>query len=213
VSIIDSAQDGLQARRDVDSLRHDALGCEQCAELVALSPEPESEVEHDIVPCRDMSQQARLQVCCHLDDHFGGGRAGLAFLTDKKHSDQDADPSVKLGVFATGPEVRSYGWNFLTEVIATFVLVFWVLVSGNTPAEIGPLGVALVVLVIGASLGGPTGYAINPARDFSPRLVHALLPIRGKGSSDWRYAWVPVAGPVVGGLLAGVLANTIGWVY
>lgn len=139
--------------------------------------------------------------------------AVLAYLAYKNHFDLDADPAVKLGVFATGPAVRSYGWNVVTEVIATFVLVFWVLISGNTPAEIGPLGVALVVLVIGASLGGPTGYAINPARDLGPRIAHALLPIRGKGSSDWAYAWVPVVGPLVGGALAGVLANAIGWVF
>jgi glycerol uptake facilitator protein len=90
--------------------------------------------------------------------------------------------------------------------------VFWVVISGNTPAQIGPLGVALVVVAIGASLGGPTGYAINPARDLGPRIAHALLPIRGKGSSDWSYAWVPVLGPAVGGILGGLLAMTIGWV-
>ena len=133
--------------------------------------------------------------------------AVLAFLAYKRHFDQDADPAVKLGVFSTGPELRSYGWNFVTEVIGTFVLVFWVLVSGNTPAEIGPLGVALVVVGIGASLGGPTGYAINPARDLGPRIAHALLPIRGKGSSDWAYSWVPVLGPIVGGVLAGLGAH------
>lgn len=138
--------------------------------------------------------------------------AAVAFLTYKKHFDEDADPATKLAVFSTGPELRSYGWNFLTEVVGTFVLVFWVVISGNTPAEIGPLGVALVVVVIGASLGGPTGYAINPARDLGPRIAHALLPIKGKGSSDWSYAWVPVLGPAVGGILGGLLAMSIGWV-
>lgn len=133
--------------------------------------------------------------------------AALAFLVYKKHFDEDADPAVKLGVFSTGPELRSYGWNFLTEVVATFVLVFIVLAFGETPAEIGPLAVALLVVGIGASLGGPTGYAINPARDLGPRIAHALLPIRGKGSSDWGYAWVPIAGPLLGGVLAGLAAG------
>lgn len=138
--------------------------------------------------------------------------AAIAYLVYKKHFDQDAEPGIKLAVFSTGPELRSYGWNFLTEVVATFVLVFWVVISGNTPAQIGPLGVALVVVAIGASLGGPTGYAINPARDLGPRIAHALLPIKGKGSSDWSYAWVPVLGPAVGGILGGLLAMWIGWV-
>ncbi len=133
--------------------------------------------------------------------------ATLAFIAYKKHFDQDADPAVKLGVFSTGPELRSYGWNFATEVIATFVLVFIILAFGNTPSELGPLAVAMLVVGIGASLGGPTGYAINPARDLGPRIAHALLPIRGKGSSDWSYAWVPVAGPLVGGILAGLVAQ------
>lgn len=150
----------------------------------------------------------------YITAQFAGAAVGaaLAYLTYKKHFDQDADPGIKLAVFSTGPELRSYGWNFLTEVVATFVLVFWVVISGNTPAQIGPLGVALVVVAIGASLGGPTGYAINPARDLGPRIAHALLPIRGKGSSDWSYAWVPVLGPAVGGILGGLLAMTIGWV-
>lgn len=139
--------------------------------------------------------------------------ATLAYLAYKKHFDEEADPADKLAVFSTGPAVRSYGWNFVTEVLATFVLVFWVVISGNTPAQIGPLGVALVVVAIGASLGGPTGYAINPARDLGPRIAHALLPIKGKGSSDWSYAWVPVAGPAVGGLLGGLLAQALGWVF
>ena len=131
----------------------------------------------------------------------------LAFLAYKKHFDQEAEPATKLAVFSTGPELRSYGWNFLTETVATFVLVFIVLAFGETPAELGPLAVALLVVGIGASLGGPTVYAINPARDLGPRIAHALLPIRGKGSSDWAYAWVPIAGPLLGGVLAGLLAR------
>ncbi|MFC8732356.1 MIP/aquaporin family protein [Luteimicrobium sp. NPDC057192] len=135
--------------------------------------------------------------------------AVLAYLAYKKHFDQDADPAVKLGVFSTGPELRSYAWNFITEVIATFVLVYWVVVSGvkENASGLGALGVALVVVAIGASLGGPTGYAINPTRDLAPRIAHALLPIKGKGSSDWSYSWVPILGPLVGGALAGLLSQ------
>jgi glycerol uptake facilitator protein len=129
--------------------------------------------------------------------------AVLAYLAYKKHFDEDADPATKLAVFSTGPAIRSYTWNFMTEVIATFVLVFWVVSNGMTPSGLGPLAVALVVVGIGASLGGPTGYAINPARDLGPRLAHAVLPIPGKGSSDWSYAWVPIVGPLVGGALGG----------
>ncbi|MFI2103546.1 MIP/aquaporin family protein [Isoptericola sp. NPDC019693] len=131
--------------------------------------------------------------------------AVLAFIAYKKHFDEDAPGATKLAVFSTGPEIRSYTWNFITEVIATFVLVFFVVVSGKTPHQLGPLAVALIVVAIGASLGGPTGYAINPARDLGPRIAHAFLPIKGKGSSDWAYSWVPVAGPLVGGVLAGLL--------
>jgi glycerol uptake facilitator protein len=151
----------------------------------------------------------------YIAAQFAGAAVGatLAYLAYKKHFDQDAEPGIKLAVFSTGPELRSYGWNFITEVIGTFVLVFWVVISGNTPAQIGPLGVALVVLAIGASLGGPTGYAINPARDLGPRIAHALLPIKGKGSSDWGYSWVPVLGPAVGGILGGLLAQALGCVF
>ena len=131
--------------------------------------------------------------------------AVLCWLAYKQHFDQDEEPALKLGVFSTGPEIRSYGWNLVTEVLATFVLVGFVLYSGMTPAEVGPLPVALVVLAIGVSLGGPTGYAINPARDLGPRIAHAVLPIRGKGGSDWSYSWVPVLGPILGGLLAALV--------
>ena len=130
----------------------------------------------------------------------------LVFLAYKKHFDEDADPAVKLGVFSTGPAVRSYGWNFVTEAIGTFVLVFVIIAFGKSPSGLGPLAVALLVVGIGLSLGGPTGYAINPNRDLAPRIAHALLPIKGKGSSDWGYAWVPFFGPIVGGALAGLVA-------
>ncbi len=135
--------------------------------------------------------------------------AVLAYLAYKQHFDQDADPAVKLGVFSTGPAIRSYTWNFVTEVIGTFMLVFVILSFANWPGDLGPLAAALLVLGIGASLGGPTGYAINPARDFGPHVAHFVLPIPGKGSSDWAYSWVPVLGPLVGGALGGLLAAAV----
>ncbi len=135
-----------------------------------------------------------------------GGIIGafLCWLAYKRHFDEDADPGTKLGVFSTGPAIRSYGWNFVTEAIGTFVLVFVILLFGSTPADLGPIPVAFLVVGIGMSLGGPTGYAINPARDLGPRIAHFVLPIPGKGSSDWAYSWVPVFGPLVGGVLAGL---------
>ncbi len=133
--------------------------------------------------------------------------AVLVYIAYKKHFDENADPATKLGVFSTGPAIRSYGWNFVTEAIGTFVLVFVILVFGKTPSGLGPLAVALLVVAIGMSLGGPTGYAINPARDLGPRIAHALLPIKGKGSSDWAYSWVPVFGPLAGAVIAGLVAR------
>lgn len=130
--------------------------------------------------------------------------AFLAWAAYKKHYDAETEPGNILGTFSTGPEIRSYAWNLITEVIATFLLVFVILLFGKTPSGLGPVAVAFLVVAIGASLGGPTGYAINPARDLGPRIVHALLPIPNKGSSDWSYAWVPVVGPLLGGALAGV---------
>ncbi len=129
--------------------------------------------------------------------------AVVMYLAYKRHFDDEAPGATKLAVFSTGPEIRSYGWNFVTEVVGTFVLVFVIVAFGFTPSGLGPLAVALLVVGIGNSLGGPTGYAINPARDLGPRIAHALLPIRGKGSSDWAYSWVPILGPLVGGALGG----------
>ncbi|MBF6175898.1 MIP/aquaporin family protein [Nocardia blacklockiae] len=158
--------------------------------------------------------------------------ATAAYLAYKKHFDAEPDAAKKLGVFATGPEIRSYRWNFATEVIATFVLVLVIIGIGHTPSGLGPLAAALLVVGIGASLGGPTGYAINPARDLGPRLAHAVLPVTkpvgarvaaGVGAradyaetpepqrknNDWAYAWVPVLGPLTGGALAGLVAAAV----
>ncbi|MCE1174650.1 MAG: aquaporin family protein, partial [Propionibacteriales bacterium] len=122
--------------------------------------------------------------------------AVLAWMAYKQHFDEEPDPATKLGVFSTGPAIRSYGWNLVTEAIGTFVLVFVIIAAGAVKSVdlgwLSALGVALLVVGIGASLGGPTGYAINPARDLGPRIAHAVLPIKGKGDSDWGYSWVPV---------------------
>jgi glycerol uptake facilitator protein len=139
--------------------------------------------------------------------------AVLAWAAYKDHfNDEEADAGAKLGVFSTGPAIRNYAWNIVTEIIGTFVLVFVILAFGKTPTQVGPLAVALLVVAIGASLGGPTGYAINPARDLGPRIAHFILPIRGKGDSDWGYSWVPIVGPIIGGVLAGLLGNAVGYV-
>ncbi|MDX3075121.1 MIP/aquaporin family protein [Streptomyces sp. NPDC088354] len=115
-------------------------------------------------------------------------------------------PGPVLGIFSTGPEIRNVVQNLATEIIGTFVLVLFILTLGLTKglsvSGTGTLMVALVVVGIGLSLGGPTGYAINPARDLGPRIVHALLPLPNKGGSDWGYAWIPVVGPIVGAVLA-----------
>lgn len=114
-----------------------------------------------------------------------------------------------LGVFSTGPEIRNPVQNLLTEIVGTAVLVLFILTQGMTKGlalnGLGILLTALVVVGIGLSLGGPTGYAINPARDLGPRIVHALLPLPNKGGSDWGYAWIPVVGPLVGAAIAGGL--------
>ena len=144
---------------------------------------------------------------------FAGAFVGavLCWLAYKQHYDEDCDPALKLGTFATGPEIRNPLWNTITEAIGTWVLVLWVIISGFTQGvTIGPLAVGMLIVSIGASLGGPTGYAINPARDLAPRIAHAVLPIKGKGDSDWGYAWVPVAGPIIGAVLA-ALTYIIFW--
>jgi glycerol uptake facilitator protein len=148
-----------------------------------------------------------------------GGFAGavLVWLAYLPHWRVTADPASKLGVFATGPAMRSPAGNLIAEIIGTAVLLFGILaIAANAqtlsrPGDVDlsvvfsrglqPLLVGVLVLGIGLSLGGPTGYAINPARDLAPRLAHALLPIPGKGPSDWSYSWIPVVGPLIGGVL------------
>ncbi|MEA2249830.1 MAG: glycerol uptake facilitator protein [Solirubrobacteraceae bacterium] len=133
--------------------------------------------------------------------------ATLVFVAYYQHFAETEDPGLKLAVFCTGPAIRNYFFNLLTEIIGTFVLVFGILaILANKATGVSGLNallVGLLVLGIGLSLGGPTGYAINPARDLGPRIMHAILPIPGKGTSDWAYAWVPVVGPLLGGVLGG----------
>jgi glycerol uptake facilitator protein len=137
--------------------------------------------------------------------------AFLVFLTYFLHWRETDDAAAKLGVFCTGPAIRNYFWNLVTEIIGTAVLVFGILAitgpndPGPATSGLSTLLVAFLVVAIGLSLGGPTGYAINPARDLGPRIMHAILPIPGKGGSDWAYAWVPVLGPLIGAAIASLL--------
>ncbi|MCK9413254.1 MAG: aquaporin family protein [Prolixibacteraceae bacterium] len=134
--------------------------------------------------------------------------SGLVWLAYKKHFDATVDGNTKLGVFCTAPNIRSYWYNILTELIGTHTLTMAVLYMAVPEVGLGALSalpVALVVLGIGLSLGGPTGYAINPARDLGPRIMHYFLPIPNKRDSDWTYAWVPIVGPLLGAASAAAL--------
>ncbi|MCG1019830.1 MULTISPECIES: MIP/aquaporin family protein [Burkholderiaceae] len=140
-----------------------------------------------------------------------GGMFGafVVWLVYRKHFESTDGPDTKLAVFCTGPAIRNTLGNLTSEIVATFVLVYAVLHMAAPSVGLGAINalpVALVVLGIGVSLGGTTGYAMNPARDLSPRIMHALLPIPGKRDSDWGYAWVPVAGSLIGGVLAAVVS-------
>jgi glycerol uptake facilitator protein len=145
--------------------------------------------------------------------------AFLIWLMYKDHFDETENAAMKKAVFCTAPSIRNTPFNLISEMIGTFVLVFTVLYFTDATmsdtktviglGSLGALPVAFVVWGIGLSLGGTTGYAINPARDLGPRIVHALLPIKGKGYNDWGYSWIPVLGPVIGGLLAALLAYLV----
>lgn len=137
--------------------------------------------------------------------------AGIVFLNYLPHWKETKDKAAKLGVFATDPAVRSPFSNLLSEMIGTFVLVMGLMFIGANEFTEGlnPLIVGALIVAIGVSLGGATGYAINPARDLGPRIAHALLPIPGKGGSDWGYAWIPVVGPILGGIYGAVFYNAM----
>ncbi len=128
--------------------------------------------------------------------------SGVVYLAYYPHWEETADPGLKLAVFSTGPAIRHTPSNFLCEFIATFILLFAIMMlGGNTYAEgLNPLVIGVLILGMGLSFGGPTGYALNPARDLGPRIMHALLPIKGKGDSDWSYSWIPVLGPILGAI-------------
>jgi glycerol uptake facilitator protein len=134
----------------------------------------------------------------------------LIWLSYKKQYDATEEPNAILATFCTSPAIRSPFWNMITEAVGTFALVFGVFyIAGGSYANeaislgsLDALPVALLVMGIGFGLGGPTGYAINPARDFGPRLMHAILPLKNKSNSDWSYAWVPIVGPILGSVLA-----------
>ena len=147
-----------------------------------------------------------------IGEFLGAGTGAiLVWAAYYLHWSETEDPGLKLAVFCTGPAIRNYLWNLVTEIIGTMVLMFGILAiinKGNTTnaaSGINGLLIGLLIVAIGLSLGGPTGYAINPARDLGPRIIHAILPIPGKGSSDWAYAWVPVLGPLIGGAIGALI--------
>ncbi|HET9879594.1 MAG TPA: MIP/aquaporin family protein [Candidatus Limnocylindria bacterium] len=149
------------------------------------------------------------QVPWYLAGEMVGAFVGaiVVWLHYLPHWAQTEDPGLKLAVFSTGPAIRSTASNLISEIIGTFMLVFGVyaVISNEIAPGLAALLIGFLVWGIGLSLGGPTGYAINPARDLGPRIAHAILPIAGKGDSDWSYSWIPVVGPLIGGVL-GALA-------
>jgi glycerol uptake facilitator protein len=145
---------------------------------------------------------------------FAGAITGaiIVWLAYKQHFDSTDDKDGKLAVFCNAPAIRGYGYNLITEIIGTFVLVFGAMAMVKPSSTLGTLDalpVGLLILGIGLSLGGPTGYAINPARDLGPRIAHFILPIKNKRDSDWGYSWVPVVGPIIGALIAAYLFKLI----
>ncbi|WAP58394.1 MIP/aquaporin family protein [Streptomyces sp. S465] len=160
------------------------------------------------------------QVPCYLAGQMVGATIGafVCWAAYKLQFDTHDDPDTTRSVFCTGPTVRNTPWNLVTETVATFVLVLWIILTpaarpgpegipdfGNS--ALGYAAVMFVVIGLGTSLGGPTGYAMNPARDLGPRVAYALLPVRG--SADWSYSWIPVAGPIAGAVIAGLAAEAL----
>ena len=153
-------------------------------------------------------------VPAYIAGQFLGAFIGstLVWITYKQHYDETTDASLIQATFCNSPAIKSTMHNLITEIIGTFVLVGGVLFMTSSASSLGSLNalpVALLVLGIGVSLGGPTGYAINPARDLGPRIMHAILPIKNKGNSSWAYSWIPVVGPIIGAMLATVLFKLV----
>ena len=162
---------------------------------------------------QDATQGVLLIVAEFIGAFLG---AVLVWAMYLPHWAETADKGLKLAVYSTGPAIRNTTTNLISEIIGTFVLVFGVFsifgklaIPSGAAGGLGPYLVACLVWGIGLSLGGPTGYAINPARDLGPRIAHFLLPIAGKGDSDWGYSWIPVVGPIIGGAIAAILAMII----
>ena len=137
--------------------------------------------------------------------------AGAVYFAYLPHWRETSDAGLKLAVFSTGPAIRNTPSNFICEFIASFILMFVIMVIGaNKYAEgLGPVVVGALILGMGLCFGGPTGYAMNPARDLGPRIMHAILPIHGKGDSDWGYSWIPVVSPVCGAVCAALAASAL----
>src|SRR6267154_5898183 len=156
---------------------------------------------------------ASNQVAGYIAAQFAGAFVGaiLVWLHYLPHWKQTTDPGTKLSVFCTAPAIRNTFSNLISEIIATAVLVLAILFIGANEFTQGlnPIVIGLLVVSIGLSLGGTTGFAINPARDLGPRIAHFILPIHGKGNSDWSYAWIPVVGPIAGGLLGAFIYSSI----
>jgi len=143
----------------------------------------------------------------YIGAQLAGAMTGsiIVWVAYKQHFDATPDGDTKLAVFCTGPAIRNILFNLLTEIIGTFVLMLGALLMSKPERSLGTLNalpVGLLVLGIGLSLGGPTGYAINPARDLGPRIAHFMLPIPNKRNSDWAYSWIPVIGPIIGAMVA-----------
>jgi glycerol uptake facilitator protein len=150
----------------------------------------------------------------YIGGQFAGAMLGalLVWIVYKKHFDETTDADAKLAVFCNAPAIRNTFFNLATEIIGTFVLVFGIFHITGADVKLGSLDalpVALLILGIGLSLGGPTGYAINPARDLGPRIMHFILPIKDKRDSDWGYSWITVIGPIVGGLIAALVYKSM----
>lgn len=139
--------------------------------------------------------------------------ASIAYLAYKVQMDEEPDAGTKLGVFATGPSIDVPVWNLVSEIIGTAVLLIGIIAIGypanHTEPGYSPLVVGILIVIIGMALGGSTGYAINPARDLGPRIAHSILPIKGKGDSNWKYAWIPIVGPIIGAALGVMLCKFV----